>query len=148
MILVDINLLIYATIPSLPQHAASRRWWDDTINDGGRVGLPWSSLIGFVRLTTRSALFEPALSLTQAWQQVDEWLSLPNVHVPTPGDGHRAIFDELVRSGRGSARMIDDMHLAALAIEHGLLLCSADAGFARFPSLRWKNPIEGAHAGV
>lgn len=139
MILVDANLLIYASAPQMPQHEAAKRWLDDRLNDTARVGLPWPSLLAFIRIVSNPRLFEAA-SLTHARAQVRAWLDLPSTWVPLPTEAHGAILDQLL-AGEQSHRLVADAHLAALALEHGLALCSSDGDFARFAGLRWENPL-------
>ena len=139
MILVDANLLIYASAPEVPQHDASREWLDERLNGSARVGLPWPSLLAFMRIVSNPRLFERA-SLSQARAQVRDWLALPTTWVPIPTEGHAAILGELL-DGQKSHRLVPDAHLAALALEHGLILCSSDGDFARFEQLRWENPL-------
>ena len=139
MILVDANLLIYASAPETAQHAAAREWLDGRLNGSSRVGLPWPSLLAFMRIVSNPRLFEGA-SLAHARAQVQAWLALPNTWVPAPTEEHARILDELLESER-SHRLVPDAHLAALALEHGLVLCSSDGDFARFGTLRWENPL-------
>ena len=72
MILVDANLLIYAYAAELPQHAAAHTWLDQQLNTLPRVGLPWPSLLAFVRLVTHPRVFERPVSVATAWQQVEQ----------------------------------------------------------------------------
>lgn len=139
MILVDANLLIYASAPETAQHAAAKGWLDGQLNGPSRVGLPWPSLLAFMRIVSNPRLFEGA-SLTHARAQVQTWLALPNTWVPAPTEEHARILDELLEKER-SHRLVPDAHLAALALEHGLILCSSDGDFARFGALRWENPL-------
>jgi toxin-antitoxin system PIN domain toxin len=139
MILVDANLLIYASAADLPQHQRAREWLDEQINGSARVGLPWPSLLAFMRIVSNPRLFERA-SLAQARAQVQAWLAQPSTWIPLPTEAHGAILDQLL-AGEHSHRLIADAHLAALALEHGLALCSSDGDFARFPGLRWQNPL-------
>jgi uncharacterized protein len=141
VILVDTNLLVYARIDILPQHAAARKWLDARLNDRLRVGLPWQSLLGFLRIVTNSRIFERPDSVRAAWAQVEDWLGCPNVWIPQPEEGHQVILGRLLSHAAGGANMVPDTHLAALAIEHGLTVCSTDGDFARFPELRWVNPL-------
>jgi uncharacterized protein len=141
VILVDTNLLVYARIDILPQHAAARRWLDARLNDRLRVGLPWQSLLGFLRIVTNSRIFERPDSVRAAWAQVEDWLGCPNVWIPQPEEGHQVILGRFLSHAAGGANMVPDTHLAALAIEHGLTVCSTDGDFARFPELRWVNPL-------
>ena len=145
MILVETNLLIYAKIDRLPQHAKARDWLDGRFNDSVRVGLPWASLLGFLRIVTNARIFERALTLQTAWAQVEAWLSLENVWIPQPTENHAAVLGRLLDQTGAVANRVPDAHLAALALEHGLTLCSADRGFARFPGLHWINPLASAN---
>ena len=141
MILVDANLLVYAHVRSLPQHAAARQWLDDRLNESARVGVPWPSLLGFIRLVTNPRIFTRPATVAGAWQQVEEWLGCPPVWVPSPTAEHARVLRPLLLSTGLRSNLVPDAHLAALAIEHGLLLCSTDGDFARFPGLRWENPL-------
>ena len=141
MILVDANLLVYAHVSSLPQHAAARKWLDGRLNDYPTVGLPWQSLLGFVRLVSNPRVFERPEPVEAAWRQVEAWLDAPPAWVPCAGERHRAILAGLLKPGGLRANHVPDAHLAALAIEHGLTLCSTDGDFARFKGLRWQNPL-------
>jgi toxin-antitoxin system PIN domain toxin len=140
MILVDANLLIYAHVSSLPQHDAARTWLDARLNERARVGIPWPSLLAFLRIVTNRRVFERPESMAGAWHQVDAWLTCPNVWIPAPGEEHRAILARMLEQS-GGANLVPDAHLAALAIEHGLTLCSSDGDFARFPGLKRQNPL-------
>lgn len=141
MILVDVNLLIYAKMAGLPQHERAREWFDAQLNGSSRVALPWFSLVGFVRIVTNRRAFSPPLSIEDAWRQVEEWTRQPGVWSPGPTEAHGEVLGRLLRSSSASAGLVSDAHLAALAIEHGLAVCSTDGDFARFDGLRWHNPL-------
>jgi toxin-antitoxin system PIN domain toxin len=141
VILVDANLLIYAHVDSFPQHLKSRQWLDGHLNGTAPVGLPWPSLLAFVRLVTNPRIFERAESIEEAWQQVEEWLDCSPVWTPQPTEQHREVMRKLLVSQGIRSNLIPDAHLAALAIEHGLILCSTDGDFGRFAGLRWENPL-------
>jgi toxin-antitoxin system PIN domain toxin len=141
MILVDTNLLVYASISSVPQHATARAWLNERLNGTAPVGLPWPSLLGFVRVASNPRIFERPVPIDEAWQQVENWLDCPPVWVPLPTERHREILRPLLGTIGGRANLVPDAHLAALALEHGLILCSSDGDFARFPGLRWENPL-------
>jgi toxin-antitoxin system PIN domain toxin len=141
MILVDANLLVYAHVRKMAQHASAKAWLDGEINRGGRVGLPWPSLLGFLRLVTNPRVFARPEPLNQAWGTVAGWLANSNVWIPVPTDRHQEALAPLLSFAAGRPNLIPDAHLAALAIEHGLTLCSSDGDFARFPGLRWQNPL-------
>ena len=141
MILIDANLLVYSHVATLPQHRAARAWLDERLSGTPRVGLPWPSLLAFLRLVTNRRVFERPQSTRAAWEQVEQWLKLPNVWIPPPTEQHARVFGALLAKTGERANLIPDAHLAALAIEHGLTLCSSDGDFARFSELRWENPI-------
>jgi hypothetical protein len=106
--------------------------------------LAWPSLVAFLRLVTNPRVFERPASTRAAWQQVEEWLDCESVWVPAPTERHRQVLGRLLSEVSVRANLVPDAHLAALAIEHGLLLASTDGDFARFPGLRLDNPLAGA----
>lgn len=141
MILVDANLLVYAHVRSMSQHDGARAWLDNKLNSTAPVGIPWPSLLAFMRLVTNPRIFEFSESMEDAWAQVESWLNNPVVWIPAPSDNHSEVFGRLLATSAVHSNLIPDVHLAALAIEHGLILCSSDGDFARFKDLRWENPI-------
>ncbi|HMP73213.1 MAG TPA: PIN domain-containing protein [Kiritimatiellia bacterium] len=140
MILVDANLLVYAHVRSTAQHARAKAWLDERLTGPGRVGLPWPSLLAFVRLVANPRVFERPVTVKQAWDQVEEWLGAETAWIPQPTDQHADILGKLIPTCSRSS-LIHDAHLAALAIEHGLEVCSTDGDFARFRGVRWVNPL-------
>ena len=145
MILVDANLLIYAHSTTFPQHGSAKAWLDRQLSGSVRVGMPWPSLLAFLRIMTNPRILQIPLSAADAWDQASAWLSADPAWVPNPTDRHADVLARLLVPGiRG--KLIHDADLAALAIEHGLILCSTDGDFARFPGLRWQNPLAGSGA--
>lgn len=144
MILVDANLLIHARSATSADHAAARTWLDSRLNGSAPVGLPWPSLLAFVRITTNPRIYPQPLTMDAAWEQVEAWLDCEPSWIPAPTERHRALLGPLLARAIGRADLVTDAHLAALAIEHGLTLCSTDGDFARFPGLRWENPLRAA----
>lgn len=141
MILVDANLLIYAYVNTFAQHTAARQWLDARLSGTASVGLPWPSLLAFLRLVTNPRIFEHPETIDKALQQVEEWLDCAPVWTPQPTDRHREVLKTLLMDQSLRANLIPDAHMAALAIEHGLVLCSTDGDFGRFSGLRWENPL-------
>jgi uncharacterized protein len=141
MILIDANLLLYAGNQAAPEHERAGAWLDERLNGTAPVGLPWSAVLTFVRLATNPMVVRHPASPAEAWRQVEEWLGCPPVWMPVPGSDHRAIVGQFLRAPWMTSRLVPDAHLAALAIEHGLTLESADGDFARFPGLKWENPL-------
>lgn len=124
----------------MPQHRPARTWLDERLSGSVRVGLPWPSLLTFVRLVASPRVFERPLALLEAWRRVDEWLSQSPAWIPLPTPEHPRILGELL-AGESAARLVPDAHLATLALEHGLVVCSNDGDFARFRGVRWQNPL-------
>lgn len=141
MILVDANLLLYAANRAAPDHTRARTWLDDRLNGSVAVGLPWPSLLAFVRLATNPAILKHPITTAEAWRQVEEWLACEPAWTPVPAEGHRGIVGGFLKASWMTSRLVPDAHLAALAIEHGLILQSTDGDFARFPGLKWENPL-------
>ena len=141
MILIDTNLLLYASFDIFEQHARARAWLGHELSAGTPIGLPWHSLLGFARVASQRRSIPRGPSVAEAWKLAQRWLDQPNVWVPLPTEKHAEILDELLTSDYVGNGLVMDVHLAALAIEHGLILCSNDDDFARFKNLRWLNPL-------
>lgn len=141
MILVDANVLLYAKDADAPVHDAARSWLDDRLSSGERVGLPWPCLLAFVRIITNPRVYPHPLATAAAWQQVMEWLAIDSVWIPAPTDRHAELLGRILVQTNATANLVSDAHLAALALEHGLTVCSTDGDFARFPDVRWENPL-------
>jgi uncharacterized protein len=141
VILVDANILIYAHVSSFAQHPAARGWLDQQLNGSGPVGLPWPSIVAFLRLVTNPRIFEHPESIGDAWRQVHTWLACETAWIPQPTERHAELLGEFLALPGMHGNLVPDAHLAALAVEHGLTLCPTDGDFARFRGLRWLNPI-------
>ncbi len=141
--LVDANILLFAVNVAALEHERAAAWLEDSLNGSRRVGLPWESLTAFVRLATNPRVVSRPLEPADAWAFVEEWLAAPAAWVPVPTDRHATVLGDLVRRYRPSAKLVPDAHLAALAIEHGAEIISADTDFARFVEVRWRDPLAG-----
>ncbi len=141
MRLLDLNLLLYAVDETSPHHDLAREWVEATLSGPQTVALAWSVLLGFVRLSTRAAVFRAPLELDQALDLVDSWLAQPSTTVIHPTDRHATVLRSLLAPLGTAGNLTTDAHLAALSIEHGAELCSTDADFSRFPGVRWSNPL-------
>ncbi len=141
MILVDANILVFAATRTSAHHRAAHEWLDDQLNGDGPVGLPWGSLLAFLRIITNPRIASPSLPMADALKQTSEWLGVAQVWIPAPTERHGEVLGRLLTLPGTHSNLVPDAHLAALAIEHGLTLCSTDGDFARFPGLRWANPL-------
>jgi len=138
---VDANLLLYAVDERSPRHDPARVWLEETLSGAETVGLAWLALLAFVRVSTRASVFESPLSVTGALDLVDGWLDQPCTTVVAPSTRHSSVLRELLAPLGAAGNLTSDAHLAAIAIEHGAELCSCDHDFARFPGLRWTDPL-------
>jgi toxin-antitoxin system PIN domain toxin len=141
MILVDANLLLYAYDSAAPEHAKARRWLEEVLAKPEPVLFPWNSVHAFLRIASNPRAWKSPLTIQEAQAIVDEWLSLPNVVTPSPGERHWEILRELLADSQCHGPLVSDAVLAALAMEHGAELCTNDRDFSRFPKLRVLNPL-------
>ncbi len=139
--LVDANILLYSVDRDSPFHDRALSWMEAALNGPRRVGIPWMSIIAFTRIATNRRATNNALTPVEAWDAVTGWLDAPATWVPSPGRGHREILGQLLVAHDVRAGLVTDAVLAALCIEHGLEMISADSDFARFPEIRWINPL-------
>lgn len=142
MIVLDANILLYAYGAASPHHEKARVWLADAFSGAATVGLPWLSLAAFLRVVTNPRVPGFRRSVEEASRVVDEWLEQPNVRVLVPGEQHWLIFRQMITKGQATGPLVTDAQLAAVTIEYGGVLYSTDRDFARFPGLRWKNPLE------
>ena len=141
MILIDLNLLIYATNNDSFHHRAARRWLEKSLNGEEPVALPWVVVLGCLRIATNGRILPAPLTAAQALSVVDGWLELPVVRLLPPGPEHWRVLKGLLEEAGTAGNLTTDAHLAALAIENGCTLCSTDTDFARFKHLKWSNPL-------
>jgi len=139
--LLDANLLLYAVNEDAPLNAKARRWLETTLNDTETVGFAWTVLLAFLRLSTRSGVFEQPLAASESLDLMESWMAQPCSTVVHPGERHARVLRDLLDPLGTGGNLVSDAHLAALAIEHGATLCSCDNDFSRFPGLRWRNPL-------
>ncbi len=141
MILVDANLLLYAYDPRATEHPRSKRWLEAALSGRPLVRFAWLSLWAFLRISTNPRVFERPLTMAEAEAAVAAWLAQPAAGVLDPGERHWEILRTLTRDGQTSGPLVMDAALAAIAIEHGAMLCTTDRDFARFDGLKWENPL-------
>lgn len=139
--LVDANILLYSIDADSSFHASARDWLTAALNGPRRVGIPWLSLVAFVRIATNPRASRNPLTPGDAWQYVEGWLDAPACWMPGPGRGHREILGQLLVTHDVRAGLVSDAVLAALCLEHGLEMVSADSDFARFNEISWVNPV-------
>jgi toxin-antitoxin system PIN domain toxin len=142
MIVLDVNLLIYAYDTTCPDHSAARAWIEEIFSGIEPIGIPWQTLSAFLRVLTYPGTLGERFTMKHALSIVDGWLELPQIRALSPGERHWDLFRELLLKADVRGKLTSDAALAALAIEYGGVLYSADRDFARFPGLRWVNPLQ------
>lgn len=138
--LVDANILLYAVDERSPFHDSSRDWLESALNGSRRVGIPWASIVAFLRIATNPRAMSDPLGPADAWGIATAWLDAAPVWIPEPGPGHRDIVGRLLVDLDLRANLVSDAMFAAMCIEHGLAIVSADSDFARFDEITWINP--------
>jgi toxin-antitoxin system PIN domain toxin len=143
VIVPDVNVLIHAMDVDSRHHKHAWKWWSASLGGSEHIGFSWPVLMAYVRLTTHPRIMGSPMDSSSACDDVRSWLSLPTTMVLTPGPEHMHVVARLFESAGGEGDLVPDAHLAALAIENGGTVYSQDADFARFPDVRWVNPLAG-----
>jgi toxin-antitoxin system PIN domain toxin len=141
VILVDANIPLYAYDSGSPRHGPARAWLERTLSNTEDVRFALVTLLAFVRIATNSSVFARPMDPGTALAHVGSWLGRPNVSIATPSERHWTVLAEVAAAGQARGPLMMDAHLAALAVEHGATLMTTDRGFARFPRLRFRDPI-------
>jgi uncharacterized protein len=132
MKLVDANVLLYSVNVQADQHTRARDWLTRALTSTEAVGLPWASLLAFVRVSTNPRIFDRNLTTAQALDVVEAWLGYRSVVTPAPTPRHPAILRGILETHGTGGNLVTDAHLAALAAEHGAEIVTFDRDFARF----------------
>jgi len=140
MIVCDVNVLLYAYDAQSTLHEPCRKWLGLALNGTEQVGLPWQSLLGFVRIATNARAYLRPMTGAQACAVVSAWLERPQVSIPSPGERYWGILQAQLQVARATGPMVSDAALAALAIEQGATLCTTDRDFRRFDGLKLYDP--------
>jgi len=143
MLLIDVNVLIYAHRTNADRHEEYREWLEAILEGNAAFAVSELVLAGFIRIVTYAKVFDPPSTFAQAIAFIDEIRGSANYVILAPGNRHWDIFIDLCRKGNARGNLVMDAYHAALAIEHGCDLISADRGFARWPNLKWRHPLDG-----
>ena len=141
MTLVDANVLLYAYDARSRFHVPARSWLEEQLSGAALVGLPWSVLLAFLRISSNARALQRPLSIEDASAIVSAWLEVPCVLVPWQGPVHWDILAGLLGASQAKGPLVSDAHLAALALEHGAVLATTDRDFTRFKGLRLVDPV-------
>lgn len=142
--IVDANLLLYAVDEDSVHNSTAADWLAKTLNGERRIGLPWQTIGAFLRIVTHPRVTQTPLSGADAWRYVADWLAVPVVWIPPATEMTARVYARLCEQVEITANLVPDAQLAALALEHGVEVASADTDFMRFPGLRWTNPLAAA----
>lgn len=148
MKIVDTNVLLYAVNSSSTHHKSSMRWLDNALSGADTVGMAWVPLLAFVRLTTKHGLFPSPLRPEDALRQVTEWCGAPGAVVVNPTPRHVDVLRGILAPLGAGGNLVNDAHLAALAVEHKCEIISFDNDFSRFAGVRWREPDQRAAPGT
>jgi uncharacterized protein len=140
--ILDVNILLYAYNADAPQHRAAAEWLERLFDGPEMVGLPWTTVWAFVRISTNARAWPKPISVEDVFATIHDWVNLPNLAIIHPGARHLELLEKLVREDNAFGPLVSDAVLAALAIENGAALASTDRDFSRFRGLRWINPLE------
>ena len=140
MKVVDANVLLYAVNEDATKHQESREWLDAALSGRATVGFSWIVLLAFVRLSTKAGVFPRPLTLAAALGVVEAWLAQPAAVVVEPTARHASVLADLLQAVGVGGNLVNDAHLAALAIEHHGLVVSFDRDFDRFAGVKWEEP--------
>jgi uncharacterized protein len=142
VIIPDINILVHAYNTDAREHKSARHWWEGALHSPRPIGMPWATMLGFIRVSTIPRLTKRPLFPREAVANVRTWLSAPNVQIVIPGEAHAEILFGLLDELGTAGNLTTDAHLAALALEYNAEIATTDTDFARFRGLRWFNPTE------
>ena len=142
MVLLDVNVLVYAHRADAPNHPAYRRWLEDVVNSDLAYGMTDIVLSGFLRVVTHPRVFDPPSDIGVALAFANQVRNQLNCMLITPGPRHWTIFARLCEQAGAKGNLIPDAYLAALAIESGCEWITTDRDFSRFPDLKWRHPLE------
>jgi uncharacterized protein len=142
LIIPDTNILLYAYNATSRFHIQARTWLEAAFSGGEQIGVPWIVIVGFVRISTDPRAHSNPLTMAEAVEIVDAWLTRPNVIALGPGPHHWQILRDLLARGQARGPLTTDAHIAAHALESGAVLATNDRDFARFDGLRWIKPLE------
>lgn len=140
MVLIDVNVLVYAHRQDAANHAAWRRWLEAVMQSDEAYGVSDLALSGFLRVVTHPKVFKTPTPVNQAIAFTRDVREQPNCLVVEPGPRHWDIFTRLCRTAGVRGNLVPDAYFAALAIESGCEWITTDRDYSRFPGLRWRVP--------
>ena len=144
MIVLDANILLYAYDAGAMHHRIARQYLEQVFSSPAPVGLPLQSILAFLRLSTKVGVLAAPYSIEEASEFVEGWLLQPQVRLLFPGERHWLLLKQMLLQGGARGSLVTDAEIAAITMEYGGELQTNDRDFARFPGLRWRNPLQPA----
>ncbi len=139
--LVDANVLLYAVDADAREHEAAATWLTETLRGDRRVALTWSTIGAFLRIATHPRIYRTPLTGDEATSFVSDWLDAEPTWIPPTTRTTFSQYRSLAGSVSITGNLVPDALLAAVALEHGLAIMTADTDYARFPQVRHQNPL-------
>jgi toxin-antitoxin system PIN domain toxin len=143
VIVPDANLILYAYDATSPFHATSARWWTACLSGSEPVGLCPTVIFSFIRIGTSRRAFAEPFTVDEVCGHVETWLQQPVVQVVEFDAADVETTLALLRAAGSGGNLTTDAQVAAIALRHGAVVHTADSDFARFPKVRWHNPLRG-----
>jgi uncharacterized protein len=140
-VILDANVLLYAVDSESAHHDRAAQWLTAALDGDRRIGFPWQTIGAFLRIATHPRIASRPLTAAAAQDYVDAWLDVSVSWVPPAGERTAQVYAELARRHHVTGNLVPDAQLAALALEQGVAVVSADSDFARFPEVAWLNPV-------
>jgi hypothetical protein len=141
VVLIDVNILVYAHRPDAEDHRKYQNWLEETLNSGETCGVSELALCAMVRIVTHPQIYAEPTPIGLALQLADRLRTHDSSQVVSPGRRHWEIFSGLCKVAGAKGNLVSDAYYAALAIESGAEWITADRDYARFPGLRWRHPL-------
>lgn len=139
--LLDANILLYAVDEDSPHFQSASEWLIGRLDRPERLALPWQTIGAFLRISTHPRIYDRPLDSRTAWMLVEQWIGLPAVWIPNVSESTARLLGEMIVRDGITANLVPDALLAAIAVQNGLTVISADSDFARFTDVRWENPL-------
>jgi toxin-antitoxin system PIN domain toxin len=139
--IVDANVLLYAVNSDAAHHEQARAWLDGALVGAETVGFAWVVLLAFWRIATNSSVFAHPLTTDTARAVIEAWLDQAAAVIVEPTPRHLPLLRGLLDEVGTAANLVNDAHLAAIALEHGATIVSFDRDFGRFIGVRHSLPI-------
>ena len=139
MLIPDLNVLVHSVNSDDRNFEASAEWVSSAMNGAETIGLAWVVLVGFVRLTTSRRVLRAPLDSSEAVDMVRSWQSRSCTVLVEPTARHLDLLQGLLAETGTGGNLVNDAHIAVLALEHAATVITYDTDFERF-GVPWERP--------